>query len=418
MVWPVATAPIERGAILVGDDGRIAEVGPAPAVPLPEETTSLVLADSMILPGVVNAHTHLELTGFRGQIEEDDFFHWIQHVRSAKEAADYDELQIAARDGLREAWSFGVTCVADTGSTGAAAQAIEDLGGRGVVYQEVFGPDPAQSDASLAGLRERIQELRAHSTAFLRMGVSPHALYTVSAELFTSVAEYARFEGLPIAVHVAESHAETDLVARASGRFAEDRAERGLPPIRSARSPVEFLESTGILGPDLLAIHCVQISAEDIERLADAGVSVAVCANSNWRHGHGSPNPRALIDAGVTVGVGTDSVASVEVIDPFAEARALVHLGLSPVEVVECLTVRGAEALGWGADIGTLEKGKWADLCVLDAPRIPPEADAAANAVVGASSEALLATLVAGRTVYCASSFAEEIPPRLTLPHT
>ena len=101
---------------------------------------------------------------------------------------------------------------------------------------------------------------------------------------------------------------------------------------------------------------------------------------------------------------------SVEVIDPFAEARALVDLGLSPVEVVECLTVRGAGALGWGADIGTLEKGKWADLCVLDAPRIPPGADAAANAVVGAGAEAVLATLVAGRTVYCASSFAEENP--------
>ena len=381
--------------------GRIAAVGPDEAVPRPEGVRAVDYPDALVLPGLINVHTHLELHGLRGQVEEADFFSWIQHMRRVRETAGADDYLEGARAGLRECWSFGVTTVADTGTSGATVEAFAELGGRGVYYQEALGPDRRGAARAFAEMTKSVHRLLEEAPAGVAIGVSPHAPYTVAPELLARAVGYALERGLPLAMHLAESSAEVEFVTAGRGAFADNWRERGIPLPRPARSPVAYAEVVGVLGPDLLAIHAVQADPEDVALLAEADTAVAACPRSNRRHGHGDPPLAELLGAGVRAGLGTDSAASVPDLDLLAEARAARELaGLAAEEAVRLATLGGARALGMEAELGSLEAGKWADFCVL-----PLEAGGARDAGEVAGSvlehrEDCLATWVAGRQVH------------------
>jgi 5-methylthioadenosine/S-adenosylhomocysteine deaminase len=397
-VLPVGGAPIAGGAVLIGADGRIAAVGRDADIPAPDGVPRHTFPDAVVVPGFVNVHTHLELTGFEGQVEADDFAGWIRLLRELKDKRPTAEYLAAATRGLADCWAAGVTTIADTGDRGVAIQALADAGGSGVVYQEVFGPHPDQLAVSLAGLKAKVAELRKFESPRVRLGVSPHAPYTVSAPLYRAVADYARSEGLPLAVHLAESPAETQLLRAAEGPFAEAWQRRGIPlPGLPGRSPVAWLEQHGVLGRDTLCIHLVQVDADDLARLARAGVAVAHCPLSNHRHGHGDAPLARLLAAGLRVGVGTDSVASVARLDLLAEARAARTLAdLSWDQALALVTLEGARALGLAGEIGSLAPGKWGDLAVirLRGDRPPGEQ------VMNSTREAVVATYIGGRQVF------------------
>lgn len=243
--------------------------------------------------------------------------------------------------------------------------ALHELGGRGIVYQEVFGPDPAQVDTSMAELAAAVLQLRRLATAQLLPGVSPHAPYTVSAPLYEAVAAFARRERLPVAVHIAESREETQFVRDGTGPFAAALRARGIEVVASHRSPVAYLVERSVVQRGTLCIHCVQVDETDVKLVRNVGASVAHCPRSNAAHRHGRL-PLALFQAaGVPVGLGTDSVVSVGELDLWAEANAA---GLSGDEALRALTFEGARALGWEHEIGSLEVGKAADLAVLALP--------------------------------------------------
>ena len=381
--------------------GRIAAAGPDEAVPRPEGVRAVDYPDALLLPGLINVHTHLELHGLRGQVEETDFFSWIQHMRRLRETAGADDYREGARAGLKECWSFGVTTVADTGTSGATVEAIAELGGRGVYYQEALGSDRRGAARAFAEVMKSVGRLLEEAPAAVAIGVSPHAPYTVAPELLVRAVGYALERGLPLAMHLAESSAEVEFVTAGRGAFARDWRERGIPLPRPARSPVAYAAAAGVLGPDLLAIHAVQTDPEDVALLAEADAAVAACPRSNRRHGHGDPPLAELLGAGVRVGLGTDSAASVPDLDLLAEARAARELaGLAAEEAVRLATLGGARALGMEAEVGSLEAGKWADFCVL-----PLEAGAIRDVgeVAGSVLEhrgECLATWVAGRQVH------------------
>jgi 5-methylthioadenosine/S-adenosylhomocysteine deaminase len=402
LILPVSSRPIEAGALLIDETGRIVEVGRDTEVPDPESADRVRLTDAVILPGLVNLHTHLELTGLRDRIPQTDFFSWLQQVRAAKDATSQAGFLAAARTGVRDCWRHGTTTVADTGTSGAAALALSEMGGRGLYYHEAIAPDPVLCEATFAAYTESVSELLGVTAAWVTVGVSPHAPYTVSPQLYALVLDFARSSGLPIAAHLAESQAESDLVMHGRGPFARAWRERGIPAPVLARSPVEYAQRLGMLAPDFLAIHAVRTDARDIELLAARDVAVAVCVRSNRVHGHGSPPLGEFLAAGLRLGLGTDSVASVASPDLLAEARAARQLcGLSATATLELLTLGGAAALGLDADIGSLEPGKWADLCVMriDASD-PPSEEALARAVLNAAPGAIIATYVAGRLVH------------------
>src|SRR6266581_1992772 len=248
-VHPVTAPAIEDGAVLVDGAGRIAAVGPNHRVPQPAAAKALHFPDAELMPGLVNCHTHLELTHLGGGAKHDEpeFLTWIRRIRELKDATSAEAFYAAAVAGIRDCWARGVTCVAETGSTGAVMRALHDLGGRGIVYQEVFGPDPAQCAASMAELDAAVGPLRRLATSHLVPGVSPHAPYTVSGPLYEAVAQFARRERLPIAVHVAESKEETAFVRDGEGPFAVALRARGISVDARGASPITYLMQRGVI---------------------------------------------------------------------------------------------------------------------------------------------------------------------------
>jgi cytosine/adenosine deaminase-related metal-dependent hydrolase len=403
--------PVANGAVLVGADGRVAEVGMDSAVSCPEGTRVEALGDVVLLPGLVNAHTHLELTGLPAGDSPADFPRWIRRIRELKERRTAEEYRAAARTGLQDCWSAGITTIADTGDSGAVIEALHQMGGRGIVYQEVFGPHPDQLRSSMALLERTLERLAQFSSERVRLGVSPHAPYTVSGPLYRAVGELADRDDLPVAVHLAESPAESELIRSGAGPFADAWRARGIPLPEDTRhldrpfpvrTPVRWLEAHGVLGPETLCIHAVQVDAADIAVLAKNDGAIAHCPLSNRAHQHGEAPLGALLAAGLRVGIGTDSTASVGRLDLLAEARAARSLaGLSAERALRLVTLEGAMAIGF-TDIGLIAPGAWADLTAVDCGPLPGAVDAesVAEAVLQTGPDAVVATWVAGREVY------------------
>src|SRR5438876_9212462 len=181
----------------------------------------------------------------------------------APPAPPAEEFYRAAEQGVRACWAAGVTCVADTGSSGAPLEALARLGGRGIYYQEVFGPDPAKCTASIAELERALSRLSPLASSHLRLGVSPHAPYTVSEPLYRAVAAFARRERLPIAVHLAESREETALVRDGAGPFADAPRARGIAVVPRGGPSGRPVGELGAGGRGTVCPHCVPVVARD-----------------------------------------------------------------------------------------------------------------------------------------------------------
>lgn len=411
-VLPIATPPIEGGAVVV-EGMQIAWVGPAQALPTAYANAVTVdCGDAALLPGLVNAHTHLELTLLRGFLEGLEFRTWLRTLNTVRsELFTEQDLLDASRLGLVEALRHGITTVADCTDSAAPLTAMRELGVRGIGYVEVFGPDPAQRDASLGRLAARVAALRVHDTALVRTGVSPHAPYTVSAPLFRAVADLARHEALPVAVHVAESAAETAFVCEGLGPFADGQRARGIAVAPQAASPVQLLEDTGMLAVQPLCIHVVRASDHDLARIAAHGATIVHCPISNAKLGHGTAPLARMLAHGIATGLGTDSVASNDRMHLLDEARqaTLLHAATSGVPdslsahaALDLATRGGARALGMADRVGTLEAGKEADLAVfpLDDIMVQPVHDPAVALVHALAGHALASlVVVAGHVV-------------------
>ena len=392
-VLPISAPPIEDGVVVVRGE-RIIAVGQATEL---REQVALArqvdLGNAVLMPGLVNAHTHLELTAMRGFLEGLDFREWLRVLTLARrECFDESNLLDACRFGLIEALRNGITTCADTTESGQPLVAMRECGVRGIGYIEVFGPDPAQCAASLSGVQRSVAEHRARDTSLVRTGVSPHAPYTVSAPLFREVALWARAEGLPVAVHIAESVAETAFVRDGNGPFAERLRARNIAVAAQARSPIAFLHETGILDTKPLLIHAIQVDEEDLGLIAEHDASIVHCPISNAKLGQGIAPLDRMLALNVRTGLGTDSVVSNDRVDMLSEARqatlfaalrASAPDALAAHDALRLATLGGAQALGLGARVGSLEVGKDADLAAfpLDDATATPVHDPAVTLV-------------------------------------
>lgn len=401
-VLPVSAAPLRQGAVLVGEDGKVIAVGPDADIPRPADAETWDLPDSILLPGLVNAHSHHELTCLRGLVRNLPFPEWVAAVRRIKDGLGPEHFRASSRWGVLESFAAGITATGDTGSSGAPAMAMADLRARGVAYQEVFGPDPRAADSSITELERAFGALWPYSSARVAIGVSPHAPYTVSGELMRRTAAFARERSLKIATHVAESRAERELVESGTGPFAEALRRRGVAVEAQGCSSVAWLARHGVMDLAPLLIHCVTAGEHDFRFMARHSAPVAHCPQSNDALGNGRADLGAMRECGVTVGLGTDSVVAGGDMDLFAQARHAALLApLSAREMLRLVTVDGARALGIeGA--GVIEVGSWADLTVISLarPALAGGADPEETIMLGATAADVHFTWVAGHMVY------------------
>jgi 5-methylthioadenosine/S-adenosylhomocysteine deaminase len=417
-VLPITSAPIREGAIAV-EGTRVAAVGPRASV---EErfpsAEVLELGEAVILPGFVNCHTHLELTAMRGFLEpeEGDFFAWLRKVTlSRNERMSADDRYVSAAWGAIEAARAGVTCVGDASDSGATTmRALRDAGLRGIVYQEAFGPDAREAAAKFDHACEKLERLRTGETSLVTLGLSPHSPYTVSPPLLRMLARYAIQERLPLMIHAAESEAEQQLMLEGGGIFAAAYALRGFTFDSPRTTTVRHFADTGVLDTRPLLAHCVRVDVGDIELIKQHGAGIAHCPKSNAKLGHGRAPLAAMLEAGVNVGLGSDSVASNNVCDVLEESRFALLASRAALESVEggrmldandalrMLTHGGASALNMQNVIGSLKEGLEADFVAvrLDAAHQTPAYDPAAALVFSSSGRDVMLTVVAGREVF------------------
>jgi len=407
-IVPVSAPPIAHG-ILVEHAGRIVWVGPRDDAPARFDDADVDLGDVVLIPGLVNAHCHLELTAMRGFLDGLSFRDWILRLTSARRAVfDAAAMMDGARLGVEEGVRVGVTTFADTGDSGTGFDAMLERGVRGICFREVFGPDPAQCEHAIAELREKLARMRVRETPLVRAGVSPHAPYTVSDPLYRATVSLAREFAAPVAVHIAESALESELVATGTGAFADGLRKRGIAVAPRARTPIALLHALGVLDVDPLLIHCVRVDDDDIRAIASHRCAVAHCPASNARLAHGVAPLAELLVAGVDVGLGSDSVASndrMDLLDEarlallFAAARATEPNAVSSARALELATLGGARALRLDGEVGSLEPGKAADLAAFPLAALArgPTHDPVAAAVLALAGTPASFVAVAGR---------------------
>jgi cytosine/adenosine deaminase-related metal-dependent hydrolase len=395
---PIDAAPIAYGALLVDDAGNILQVGPDDVVPIPPDAAAVDLGDAVLLPGLVNTHSHLELTGFAGKVNEASFLDWIAGVIRIKSGRSEQDFFDAACDGVRLMWRSGVTTVCDTGSTGSVIAALDHLGASGIYHHEVFGAHPDQCQPAMRHFEADLNRLARHAVGRVGLGVSPHAPYTVSGALYAASADLARAHGVPMAVHVAEPAGEGQLLRDFEGIFAEDFKRRGIPrPSPEGDSPIRYLERHRVLSDRTLCIHVIDVDDADADVMARHGVAVAHCPRSNRFHHHAEAPVRRYLDRNLRLGLGTDSEISVDPPDLIAEAREARRLaGWSARDALRALTLGGAEAIERDAETGSLTPGKRADLVAI---RVPETTDPE-EAVLAAGPGQVAGTWLAGRRVH------------------
>jgi cytosine/adenosine deaminase-related metal-dependent hydrolase len=395
-VVPVEGPPIRDGAVAIDDQtGTIAAVGSRD-----ELGDSVHYEEAVILPGFVNAHTHLEYDVYAGFGDGLGFADWIGLHVQRKARIDLADMEAIARLGALECLRSGVTTVGDCSFSGAAATACADLGLRGIVFLEVFGADETPIRERFEPMRERLAGL----PETVRLGISPHAAYTCTVDLYRASAEL----GLPVATHLAESAAETEFLRSGTGAW-ESFAEMLVPP--PGTTGIRALAEAGLLGPNVIAAHCVEVDEEEIALLSEHDVAVAHCPRSNGILGCGVAPLAALREAGIRVCIATDSPASTPSFDMFDEMRAAIvgararegrPDALTAADALELATLGGARALGLDDSLGSLAPGKSADLTILslaDTPFIPWE-DPVTGSVLGGSPHGVVATLVSGKPRY------------------
>jgi 5-methylthioadenosine/S-adenosylhomocysteine deaminase len=418
-VVPVSASHIENGAVLVRDN-KIIDVGSAALLKTryPEEPTR-DFGLACLMPGFVDLHTHLEYSAMRGLINDVPYAAWKIHLADKERRFTKQDWDDSALLGALEAVRSGITCIADITDTGASLRAAQAAGLRGTIYREVGTMDRHAVERTFEASTSEIAEWRASSDAsMITIGIAPTALYDCHPLIFEKAAQFAK-DGTPLAVHLAGSKEEYDFIRYGSSPFSvhSTEQERGygidMPPwLATGTSPVRYILNWGVFqAPNVLAIHCVQVNDEDIEKLVEYDVAIAVCSRCNAQLAMGVAPLTKFMQAGLRVGLGTDSPAAVDSADPLAEMRIGMLLQralgnrsdfLTSAQMVRLATLGSAEALGVQDRIGSLEAGKNADIIAIDlsnsnqAPTHNPN-----SAIVHtATQDNILMTMIDGKIVY------------------
>jgi 5-methylthioadenosine/S-adenosylhomocysteine deaminase len=429
-VLPVAAPHIENGAVLVRND-KIVEIGDfehLKRLHSTEEVKDFGLA--ALMPGFVDTHTHLEYTVMRGLVDDLPYSQWkLQLLQKEERLTDTDWCDSALMGALEAARS-GITTVADITSRGCSAEAVRQGGLRGVIYREVATIDAKRVDSLMEEAAGDIETWRGEADpSRITIGIAPHGAYSCHPKLFRAVADYAA-DGTPVSMHLAGSKEEYDFVKYGSSMLATEVREEydaSAPAwLPTGVSPVRYVLQWGLFDvPNLLAVHCTQVDDADIESLATHDVAVAYCPRCNAKLAMGAAPVEKFLQAGLRVGLGTDSPAAANSMDVFEDMRVGVLIQravlgsdkwMTTRQFIKLATLEAARALGMDDRIGSLEPGKQADIIAVDlskSSQIPTHYPYSAI-VHTANQQNVLMTMVGGVVLFEGSKWTQMDKERLT----
>jgi cytosine/adenosine deaminase-related metal-dependent hydrolase len=369
-VLPISEAPIGGGAVAIAE-GRIVSVAAR------DGSEDVALDRVAVLPAFVNAHTHLELSYLHGRIPPaPSFLEWVRPMLAARrERAGLDDQAIlaAAVDAIGRARATGTGLFGDVSNTLAAVPLLREAGISACVFHELIGFRGVDADGQVAAARRAIDAVPVSND--LRLSLAPHAPYSVSPALFSAIRRDLDERGGRVAstVHLGESPEEIELLKTGKGPWRALLEEMGawneawqVPGC----SPVEYLSDLGFLQSPVLAVHGVQLDGSDLARLRTLGIAIVSCPRSNRYVGVGSPPLEAFYAMGLDVALGTDSLASVDDLNMFAELAEARRIAprVPARSLLRSATLTGATALGFGDDYGSIEPGKRAALIAVRVP--------------------------------------------------
>jgi cytosine/adenosine deaminase-related metal-dependent hydrolase len=377
-VVPVSSPVIINGAVAIRD-GRILAVGEAFTLKSQFPEARVENCQGVLLPGLVNAHIHLELSAYRipQPTGDQSFCDWIRALLKLRQTGEISapETVRAARQMLEQQHRAGTLLLLDIGNTVPASPAIAQATDMHSTFLlELLGPDARAEEQVLA----RIGSLPDSVLA------TAHAPYSTTAGIMTVLKKRADRLGHIFSLHVAESVDEVVLLRSGQGCFRGFLEERGAwdgrfpRPGKDTQGVVDYLAGLGLLDANLLCVHCVQISEEEVRRLAARGCKICLCPGSNRFLGVGVAPLERMLDQGLLPAIGTDSMASNKALDLWREMRILRedHPGVSPARILAMATLGGAQALGRARDFGTLSPGKMARLLNVRSPALQGAEDA------------------------------------------
>lgn len=335
------------------------------------------LEHAVLMPGLVNLHTHLEIPFLLESIRARSLPEWILNLIRAKKNLGQEDYARFVSDNIETLIRSGTTCLGEICTHGESPSLLNKRGLRAVLFRELISMGPKGSkfprlDHSRAG---SVQSSKLMHSRLVHAGLSPHSPYTVSEDILMQVREISRHQNIKLAMHVAESKDEIRLLQRKKSGLEKLYQFAKWDPAWAPRgtSPFGYLNGIGFLSSDLLAVHAVQVTDKDIELIKKCNVSVAHCPRSNKELGVGRMPLKKFLDAGITVGLGTDSLASVPTLNMWDEMRYAYHIhrrdGISAEDIFRIATIGGAKALGLDREIGTLDPGKKADIIAVPLPK-------------------------------------------------
>ena len=387
---------IEEGGIAIAGDTILA-VGKGSDL-LAQYPGAAVMAEphGLIMPGLVNVHTHAAMALFRGLADDLPLMQWLQEYIFPVEATLTGEVVYQATLlSLCEMIKSGTTSFCDMYLFAAdVARAVEESGMRAWIGEVLYDfPSPNYGELENGFAYTRVLLARYRNHPLITVTLDPHAVYTCSPELLTRLGAMARAEGALYVIHLAENEEEV--------RTCRERY---------GRSPVEHLEALGLLGPQVVAAHCVMLTDAEIALMAEKGVKVAHCPESNLKLASGIAPVVQMLAAGITVGLGTDGSASNNDVDMFGEMNcaAKIHkvarmdpTAMNAATTLHAATLGGAAVLGAETAIGSLEAGKKADCIVLDLnqPHLTPVYHPVSHLVYAARGSDVIHSVIGGRLV-------------------
>jgi cytosine/adenosine deaminase-related metal-dependent hydrolase len=370
-ILPIVDDPLPGGFVTV-EAGRITALGVNP----PAGSTDL--GRVALLPGVVNAHTHLELSYLHARVPPaTSFSEWVRPLMALRrQYADPNTVEIvdSARAAIGSARQCGTALVGDIGNTLITVPLLREAAMPARVFYELLGFNVEDAETRVAAARRRAGEL---SAGDVRVALAPHAPYSVAPSLFRAIRADLDTQSQPVtSVHLGESIDEVEFVREATGPLRDLLEELGVwtdaweAYLPSGKSPVEYLSDLGFLDRCVMAVHGVQFDGDDLSRLSALGITVTSCPRSNRYVGAGDPPIEAFYAMDVDVAFGTDSLASAPDLNVFSEVKEARRLAprVSARRLLESATLVGARALGFGDEFGSIEPGKRAALIAVRIP--------------------------------------------------